>query len=155
MFIFFSSFFSMWGMNEWNEKHECLAVCLHCTYLIHLCLCLLQTAVAGEVGRLIPSLWCRGSGGWGRPDDKQMQIFNSMFIMLNSHITLQQKWKKSHKCFFVMRWKLVYKRMSHAPQNLHKNLKRPSSVMQQMWRFHNVSVLYASIYQSTELVLLG
>lgn len=45
--------------------------------------------------------------------------------------------------------------MSHAPQNLHKNLKRLSSVMQQMWRFHNVSVLYASIYQSTELVLLG
>lgn len=101
----------MKSMNAW----------LHCTHLIHLCLCLLQTAVAGEVGRLIPSLWCRGSGGWGRPDDKQMQIFNTMFIMLNSHITLQQKWKKSHKCFFCDAVKIsLQKNESCSPKSSQK-----------------------------------
>lgn len=39
------------------------------THLIHLCLSLLQTAVAGEVGRLLrgSTLCCRGSTGRGRP----------------------------------------------------------------------------------------
>lgn len=41
------------------------------THLIHLCLCLLQTTVAGEVGGLIRSI-CRGSS-WGRPGDEKQK----------------------------------------------------------------------------------
>lgn len=46
------------------------------THLIHLCLSLLQTAVAGEVGRLLggSTLCCRGSSG--RP--MKREIFRSL-----------------------------------------------------------------------------
>lgn len=63
-----------------------MTLCLHkvCTHLIHLCLCLLQAAVAGEVGRLlIASIWCRGSSSWGRPIDEKKNTNIDKFIQKN------------------------------------------------------------------------
>lgn len=46
------------------------------THLIHLCLSLLQTAVAGEIGRLLGGSTLRGSSGRGRP--MKREIFGSL-----------------------------------------------------------------------------
>lgn len=58
------------------------------THLIHLGLRLLQATVAGEIGRLIPSLRCRGSS-WGRPGEEREQRHISQWLPADAADTVR------------------------------------------------------------------
>lgn len=61
-------------------------VCLHVPHLIHLSLCLLQAAVAGEVGRGRRSI-CGGAGSsWGRPVNQTQLV--SLFTFNDAWMTV-------------------------------------------------------------------